>query len=79
MKVITTTKYLFESCDYEFIRKQLKEKKIKVKTICNLLGISRNAFYEMVNGKIYASKGLLNTFNTYGILLPLNVRRLEDE
>ena len=79
MKAITTTKYLFESCDYEFIRKQLKEKKIKVKTICNRLGIKRTYFYDMVNGKRYASVGLLNIFNTYGILVPLNLRSIDYE
>lgn len=77
MKIITTTKFLFEAPDFEIIKKQLKEKGLTITCLSKEIGISRGTFYDMLNGKTYASPRALIVLHTYGFLLPLNLRGID--
>lgn len=70
MKTFIETNHKFEIGDYQAIRKQMKEKHLKVKNICKELGISRNWFYEQIYGRTWVSWELIMWFKQHDILIP---------
>lgn len=74
MLVETKTIYTFEKEDFEFIRKQMKEKHLKVKTICEDYKISRSYFYDMAQGRRNARE-LIIILNYLGIYPQYNIAK----
>ena len=64
----------FEKGDYSFVRKQFKDKHIKIQNIVKEIGISRTYIYDMFVGNRRISKALLDYFNKYDIVLPLRIK-----
>ena len=50
MKIFSITHIWFDEDDYKVIRKQLKEKKIKMKDLAQEVRVSRTHLYDMLVG-----------------------------
>ena len=70
MKTFIETNHLFEIGDYQIIRKQMKEKHLRVKNITKDLGISRTWFYDQMYGRRYATWELFCWFKQHDIAIP---------
>lgn len=62
MKTIIKKEIWFERHDKYSVLKQLKDAKIRVKNICEKIGISRSYFYDMLSGRLPMKNELLNVF-----------------
>lgn len=58
--------------DYQSIREQMREKKIKVTDFCKKYKISRTHFYDMARGKMEARK-LLIALDSEEIYVPYKI------
>lgn len=67
MKIIIKKIHHLTKADLQFIRKQLKEKGLKIKDIYKSLGISRTYLYDQLYDNRACSKDLLTYFETHGI------------
>ena len=69
MRVIIKRYYFISKADLVLIRKQLKEKGLKMKDIYTNLGISRTYLYDQLYGKRACSYDLLTWFQIHEIKL----------
>lgn len=66
----------FDEGDYQkYIKPQLTDKKIKAKDIYTWCKISRQAFYDMVNGKIACNPMVILYLCKHEILLPFDEKQ----
>lgn len=66
----------FDEGDYQkYIKPQLKDKGIKAKDIYVWCKISRQAFYDMVNGKIACNSMVILYLCKHEILLPFSEKQ----
>ena len=70
MKIVTRTIYLMTKKDKELILQQLKARKIRRNDLCQELGISRTAFYEILEGKYPVNEKILNYLAKNEIIVP---------
>lgn len=79
MKIITRRYVWFYEDDYKLhIKPQLKEKHIKIKDVYGYAKISRQAFYDMMSGKIHVNAMVLFYLCDKGVLLPFNKKEIWD-
>ena len=72
MKIFSITHIWFDEDDYKVIRKQLKEKKIKMKDLAQEVRVSRTHLYDMLVGNKEANILLCHTLARHEILFPIS-------
>lgn len=69
-----TTKFHLAEEDYNFIKKAMKEKKLKITSFCKKYSISRTHFYDMARGK-EDGRRLIIALRYENIYVPYDIAR----